>query len=73
MTNLTRERLEALAARAAKRSMTVQPAPEGFQLASPYRVVCCGSLDQIADWLTAAEENDLRSVAPPAVGFSPDY
>lgn len=58
MTNPARERLDALAARAAKRSMTVQPSPEGFQLANPWRVVCCGTLDQIADWLTSAEERD---------------
>lgn len=47
-----------LAARAASRSMAIRWAdepPTGWELYNPFRVVCHGTLDNIADWLTAAE------------------
>ncbi|MFE3443510.1 hypothetical protein ACFXNW_10800 [Nocardia sp. NPDC059180] len=56
MTNTTR--IDALTERAAKRSMSIRPAPEGWQLANPWRVVCTGSLDNVDAWLTAAEGRD---------------
>lgn len=32
--------------------------PYGWELYSPFRVVVVGSLDNVADWLTAAEARD---------------
>lgn len=68
--DVIRQRLTALTARAALRSMTVRPAPEGYALASAWRVVCCGSLDQLSDWLAAAEAREI--VAPPVVDSRAD-
>lgn len=53
--NTIRQQLEPLVERAALRSLTIKPCPEGWQLASPWRVVCVGTLDDIDAWLTAAE------------------
>lgn len=53
--------LAELRARAARRCMGIrqaEEAPAGWQLHTPFRVVCHGSLDQLGDWLTAAENND---------------
>ncbi|MFD4443880.1 hypothetical protein ACFWPK_29320 [Nocardia sp. NPDC058519] len=61
MSKAVRKQLEALNERAAKRSMGIRRSdepPYGWQLANPFRVVCIGSLDNIADWLTAAEGTD---------------
>lgn len=41
--------------------MAIRRAPEppyGCELYSPFRVVVVGSLDNVADWLTAAEARD---------------
>ncbi|MFI1240486.1 hypothetical protein [Nocardia salmonicida] len=67
--------IEALRERAALRSMSVRKAEErgAWELYSPYRVVCVGSLDNVADWLTAAEERDGRAVAVPALGSRADF
>ena len=57
----TRERLDALITRAARRSLGIRTAnepPYGWELYSPLRVVCHGSLDNIDIWLTAAESRD---------------
>ncbi|MFF5034601.1 hypothetical protein [Nocardia salmonicida] len=43
--------------------MTIRRAPEppyAWGLYSPFRVVCHGSLDNVAAWLTAAEQRDGR-------------
>lgn len=66
------ERLEKLRQRAALRSLTIKSASAGWELASPYRVVCLGSLDNIAAWLTAAEERDRATSALTALGTSAD-
>ncbi|MFC6009578.1 hypothetical protein [Nocardia lasii] len=50
-----RQQLEPLVDRAALRSLTIKPCPEGWQLANPWRVVCTGTLDNIDAWPTAAE------------------
>ncbi|MFD4434158.1 hypothetical protein [Nocardia sp. NPDC058497] len=53
--------LDELTERAALRSMSIRRAPEppyGWELYSPFRVVCHGSLDNLAAWLTAAEQRD---------------
>ncbi|MFD6221258.1 hypothetical protein [Nocardia asteroides] len=53
--------LDELTERAALRSMAIRRAPEppyGWELYSPFRVVCHGSLDNVAAWLTAAEQRD---------------
>ncbi|MFC9473964.1 hypothetical protein ACFTS5_17445 [Nocardia sp. NPDC056952] len=50
-----------LTKRAALRSMAIRKAhepPYGWELYSPFRVVVTGSLDNVADWLTAAEARD---------------
>ncbi|MEV0854708.1 hypothetical protein [Nocardia fluminea] len=49
-----------LTERAARRSMTITSTPEGWQLASAWRVVVLGDLDAIDAWLTAAEGYDRR-------------
>ncbi|MFD4442816.1 hypothetical protein ACFWPK_23875 [Nocardia sp. NPDC058519] len=54
-------RLDELTERAALRSMAIRKAhepPYGWELYSPFRVVVTGSLDNVADWLTAAEARD---------------
>lgn len=54
-------RLDELTERAALRSMAIRRAhepPYGWELYSPFRVVVVGSLDNVADWLTAAEARD---------------
>ncbi|MGW5314521.1 hypothetical protein [Nocardia thailandica] len=60
MSDATQQRLTELTKRAALRSMTVRKAPEVgvWELANPFRVVVTGSLDNVAAWLTAAEERD---------------
>ncbi|MEV0543794.1 hypothetical protein [Nocardia salmonicida] len=57
MSSAIRARLDELTERAARRSMTVRKAEErgAWELATPWRVVCLGTLDNVADWLTAAE------------------
>lgn len=67
--------LEALVERAALRSMAVRKAEErgAWELYSPYRVVCVGSLSNVADWLTAAEERDGQSLAPAPLGNRADF
>ncbi|MFD8098035.1 hypothetical protein ACFV24_00720 [Nocardia fluminea] len=60
-------RLDELTERATLRSMAIRRAhepPYGWELYSPFRVVCHGSLDNVAAWLTAAEQRDG---CPPAV------
>ncbi|MET9216232.1 MULTISPECIES: hypothetical protein [unclassified Nocardia] len=54
------KQVDALRERAARRSMSITPAPEGWQLASPWRVVVLGDLDAIGAWLSAAESYDHR-------------
>ncbi|GGK44792.1 hypothetical protein [Nocardia camponoti] len=67
MSESIKERLAALSARAARRSLAIRRAPEppwGWELYSPFRVVCHGSLDNVADWLTAAEGRDPAILWP---------
>ncbi|WP_369023651.1 hypothetical protein [Nocardia cyriacigeorgica] len=56
----TKQQLAALRDRAARRSMTVTSAPEGWALSSPFRTVCLGSLANLEAWLSAAEAHDNR-------------
>jgi hypothetical protein len=72
MTGPKRARLDALRERAALRSMTIEPAPEGWALASPFRVVCLGTLADVADWLEAAEQRDHDSLSLTAIGDRAD-
>ncbi|MFC9664530.1 hypothetical protein ACFVJ5_30210 [Nocardia sp. NPDC127606] len=72
MTGPMKARLDALRERAALRSMTVKPAPEGWALASPFRVVCLGTLANVADWLEAAEQRDHESLPLTAIGERAD-
>ncbi|MFD4456830.1 hypothetical protein [Nocardia sp. NPDC058480] len=61
MSEAIKPQLDALTERAACRSMAIRRAPEppyGWELYSPFRVVCHGSLDNVAAWLTAAEQRD---------------
>lgn len=61
MSDAIQPRLDELTARAALRSMAIRRAPEppyGWELYSPFRVVCHGSLDNVEAWLTAAEQRD---------------
>ncbi|MGS2806477.1 hypothetical protein [Nocardia sp. MW-W600-9] len=61
MSDAIKSQLDALTERAANRSMAIRRAPEppyGWELYSPFRVVCHGSLDNVAAWLTAAEQRD---------------
>ena len=67
------ERVAALTTRAAKRSLTVHPVPEGFQLANPWRVVVTGHLDNLEAYLTAAEQNDGRGRPAGAAGTQADF
>lgn len=53
--------------------MRVRSSRGGFQLESAWRVVVTGTLDNLDAYLTAAEEREVQSVAPPAVGFSADF
>ncbi|MDO3648652.1 hypothetical protein [Nocardia mangyaensis] len=61
MSKAIQHRLDELTERAALRSMAIRRAPEppfGWELSSPFRVVCSGSLDNVEAWLTAAEQRD---------------
>jgi hypothetical protein len=61
MSGAIQPRLDELTKRAARRSMAIGRAhepPYGWELYSPFRVVVTGSLDNVADWLTAAEARD---------------
>ncbi|MFF0545326.1 hypothetical protein ACWEVD_08300 [Nocardia thailandica] len=52
-------RLRRVEARAGNRGLAVRRAPAppyGWELYSPARVVCRGTLDNVEDWLTAAEQ-----------------
>ncbi|MFD3463281.1 hypothetical protein ACFWVM_26495 [Nocardia fluminea] len=60
MTSATKAQLADLTERAARRSMAVRSTPEGWQLASAWRVVVLGDLDAIDAWLSAAETYDCR-------------
>ncbi|MFC9661849.1 hypothetical protein ACFVJ5_16565 [Nocardia sp. NPDC127606] len=60
MTSQTKAQLADLTERAARRSMTITSTPEGWQLASAWRVVVVGDVDAIAAWLSAAETYDRR-------------
>lgn len=66
------ETLDALRERAALRSMTVKSASEGWALASPFRVVCLGSLADVADWLAAAESRNHQPLPLFAIGVRAD-
>ncbi|MFD4353120.1 hypothetical protein ACFWPX_11215 [Nocardia sp. NPDC058518] len=72
MTSTPKARLDGLCERAARRSMTVKPAPEGWALASPFRTVCIGTLANITDWLTAAEQRDHEPLPLSAAGERAD-
>ncbi|MFE6923166.1 hypothetical protein ACFVAV_19210 [Nocardia sp. NPDC057663] len=61
MSDAIKPRLDELTERAAMRSLAIRRAPEppyGWELYSPFRVVCHGPLDNLAAWLTAAEQRD---------------
>ncbi|MGW5924549.1 hypothetical protein ACWFPY_36630 [Nocardia fluminea] len=50
-----------LTERAKRRSMAIRwsdEPPDGWELYNPLRVVCFGTLDNVADWLTAAENTN---------------
>ncbi|MFD6400134.1 hypothetical protein [Nocardia sp. NPDC060249] len=72
MSKAIQETLDALRERAALRSMTVKPAPEGWALASPFRVVCLGTLANVADWLEAAETRDHEPLSLNTAGVRAD-
>ncbi|MFE9788063.1 hypothetical protein ACFYO7_22055 [Nocardia salmonicida] len=64
MSDAIKPQIDALIERAALRSMSIRRAPEppyGWELSSPFRVVCHGSLDNLAAWLTAAEQSDRKT------------
>ncbi|MFI5501705.1 hypothetical protein ACIA5E_21805 [Nocardia asteroides] len=70
MNDAIKPQLDELTDRAALRSMAIRRAPEppyGWELYSPFRVVCHGSLDNVAAWLTAAE---ARSDQPPVLNLA---
>ncbi|MFD4442957.1 hypothetical protein ACFWPK_24600 [Nocardia sp. NPDC058519] len=70
MSDAIKPQLDALTERAALRSMAIRRAlepPYGWELYSPFRVVCHGSLDNVAAWLTAAEQRDGQ---PPVTGLA---
>ncbi|MFD6270287.1 hypothetical protein [Nocardia asteroides] len=75
MSNAIKPLLDSLNVRAARRSLAVRRAPEspfGWELYSPFRVVCHGSLDDIAAWLTAAEQRDGCGLPAGFVGTRAD-
>ncbi|MEV6656431.1 hypothetical protein [Nocardia fluminea] len=72
MSRTIQPQLDELRERAARRSMAITSAPEGWQLASPFRVVCHGSLVNVADWLTAAEQRDGEALPIRAIGMRAD-
>ena len=58
MNDTTRRVPAELTERAKRRSMAIRWSDEppcGWELYNPFRVVCFGTLDNVADWLTAAE------------------
>ncbi|MCP2318951.1 hypothetical protein APR12_004314 [Nocardia amikacinitolerans] len=58
MSEVIRPMLEALSARAAVRSLTIQRVnhpPYGWEMSNGHTVVCSGSLDRLARWLDDAE------------------
>lgn len=58
MSEVIRERLEALTERAARHSLHVRRIPDppyGWELVGPTKRVCRGSLDNLEAWLSAAE------------------
>lgn len=58
MSAAIKQQLAELVERAERRSLAIRTAhepPYGWELYSPFRVVCFGTLDNVADWLTAAE------------------
>lgn len=62
-----------LTRRAERRSMRIGRSADGYVLASPFRVLVIGSLDDIDAWLTAAESHDhnRRLIVPQ--DFSADH
>ncbi|PKV76563.1 hypothetical protein ATK86_7496 [Nocardia fluminea] len=68
-------RMDELTARAALRSMAIRRAhepPYGWELYSPFRVVVTGSLDNVAAWLTAAEQRDGQTLPIRVIGMRAD-
>lgn len=58
MSTTTRRVPADLIERAQRRSLAIRwsdEPPTGWELYTPFRVVCHGTLDNVADWLTAAE------------------
>ena len=58
MNDTTRRVPAELTERAKRRSMAIRwsdEPPTGWELYNPFRVVCFGTLGNVADWLTAAE------------------
>ncbi|WP_194825694.1 hypothetical protein [Nocardia sp. XZ_19_231] len=75
MSKAIQNRLDGLTKRAALRSMAIRRAhepPYGWELYSPFRVVCHGSLDNVADWLTAAEQRDAQGNTQDRTGVRAD-
>ncbi|WP_043661828.1 hypothetical protein [Nocardia thailandica] len=75
MSSAIQPRLDALTKRAARRSLSIRRAPEppyGWELCSPFRVVVTGTLDNVADWLTAAEARDGRPAPLNGAGVRAD-
>ncbi|MFD3742970.1 hypothetical protein [Nocardia sp. NPDC058633] len=75
MSKAIQNRLDELTKRAALRSMAIRRAPEppyGWELYSPFRVVCHGSLDNVAAWLTAAEQRDGQALPSDRTGVRAD-
>lgn len=72
MSKAIQNRLDGLTKRAALRSMAIRRAADGWELHSPFRVVCHGSLDNVADWLTAAEQRDGQALPVDRTGVRAD-
>lgn len=71
MSKAIQNRLDELTKRAALRSMAIRRAADGWELHSPFRVVCHGSLD-VAAWLTAAEQRDRQALPVDRTGVRAD-
>ncbi|MFC6010199.1 hypothetical protein [Nocardia lasii] len=72
MSKAPQNRLDELCERAASRSMAIRRAADGWELHSPFRVVCHGALDNVEAWLTAAEQRDEQRYTPDRTGVRAD-
>ncbi|WP_446224003.1 hypothetical protein ACTWPB_01775 [Nocardia sp. IBHARD005] len=75
MSDAIKPQLDELNERAALRSLAIRKAhepPYGWELYSPYRVVVTGSLENVAAWLTAAEQRDGETLPIRMIGMRAD-